>query len=109
MIQNAPLTADITFPLGADRDAESAARGNRSDNPLCVGEEVNPETEENDPSLSHSAADSCLIKTAENLPSGLQALVKMMMWFFWMNASDFSEVLNGAGYENMFSTSIIKK
>lgn len=36
MIQNGTLTADIRFPLGADRDTESAARGNRFDNPLCV-------------------------------------------------------------------------
>ncbi len=35
MIQSSTLTADITSPLGADRDAESAARGNRSDNPSC--------------------------------------------------------------------------
>ncbi|KAK2847021.1 hypothetical protein Q5P01_010020 [Channa striata] len=28
MIQNDALTADITLPLGDDRDAESAARGN---------------------------------------------------------------------------------
>lgn len=86
MIQNGTLTADITFPLGEDRDTESAARGNRFDNLLCVcvcvEEEMNPESEENDPSLSHSATNSCLIKIDENLPSGLKAFVKMMIWFF---------------------------
>ena len=79
MIQTGTLTADITLPLGEDRDTESAAGGNRFDNPfcvcvcVCVEEEMNPQTEDDDPSLSHSAAASCLRKIDENLPSGLKA------------------------------------
>lgn len=46
------------------------------------------------PSLSHSATASCLTKMEENLPSGLKASDKMMIWFFEMNACDFSEILN---------------
>lgn len=57
------LTADITLPLGEDRDAQSAARGNRFVIRcvcVCVHEEMNPQSEEGDPSLSHSATASCL-------------------------------------------------